>query len=139
MEKNLCLLSLLSTTLSFLLYVLGTVLNYTLAKMTLWPEWPFGQRHFGQRTLGRRDSLASVTLAGETLSRDTFFLLPLGYQRVNKNTLGDHREKCEKNNRQFSEKNYGPPPVEFLFIHWYPKGGKKNWPKWHWLNCLAKG
>ena len=41
-------------------------LNDTLARMILWPEWPFGQRHFGQR-----DSLASVNMAGDTLADDT--------------------------------------------------------------------
>jgi hypothetical protein len=37
------------------------------------------------------DSLAGDTLANETLARVTFwtvFLLPLGYQRVNKNSIG---------------------------------------------------
>jgi hypothetical protein len=61
------------------------------------PEWPLGQRLFGQGHFGRRDTLASVTLAGDTLASDTlarvilwpkFFLLPLGYQRVNKNSRG---------------------------------------------------
>ena len=52
--------------------------NDSLARMTIWPEWPFCQRHFCQRHFGRWDSLASVTLAGDTL----------GYQRVNKNSIG---------------------------------------------------
>ena len=80
--------------------------------ITLWPEWPFGQRQFG-----RRDSLASVTFASDTLARVTlwpetlwpewhfgqFFLLPLGYQRVNKNSIGGTIGKnLKKNNLHFS-------------------------------------
>ena len=91
----------------------------TLAGMTLWPEWPFGQRHFGQRHFGQRDTLASDTLArvtlwpewhfgqSDSLARVTlwpetlwpewhfgqFFLLPLGYQRVNKNLGAQHRQE----------------------------------------------
>merc|ERR1712051_563012 len=54
--------------------------------------------------------------------------------------MGDHREQFEKNNHHFSEKKrsitffkFFPlvPPMEFLFILWYPKGSKKNWPKCH--------
>jgi hypothetical protein len=101
--------------------------------MTLWPEWPFGQRHIGQR-----DSLASVTLAGDTLARVTFwpetlwpewhfgqfFLLSLGYQRMNKKSIGGTIGKnLKKNNHHFSEKKaqiffkFFPmvPPMEFLF------------------------
>merc|ERR1712051_606038 len=54
--------------------------------------------------------------------------------------MGDHREQFEKNNHHFSEKKrsitffkFFPlvPPMEFLFILWYPKGSMKNWPKCH--------
>jgi hypothetical protein len=63
--------------------------------MTLWPEWPFGQRHFGQRDtlvrvtlwpewhFGQSDTLARVTLWSEW-HFGQFFLLPLGYQRHTK-------------------------------------------------------
>ena len=85
--------------------------NDTLARVTFWPEthwpetvWPerqfgqchFGWWHFGQWHFGQSDTLASDTLARVTLWPETlwpewhfgqFFLLPLGYQRVNKNSI----------------------------------------------------
>ena len=85
--------------------------NDTLARVTLWPvtlwpetlwperhfgQWLFGWWHFGQWHFGQSDTLASDTLARVTLWPETlwpewhfgqFFLLPLGYQRVNKNSM----------------------------------------------------
>jgi hypothetical protein len=59
---------------------------------------------------------------------------------VNKNSLGGTIEKnLKKIIISFQKKRvnfffqifpYGPP-IEFLFILWYPKGSKKNWPKCH--------
>ena len=81
----------------------------TLARLTVWPEWPFGQRQFGWRDslasdslarvtfwpewlFGQSDTLARVTLWPETLWPEwhfgQFFLLPLGYQRVKNNSIG---------------------------------------------------
>ena len=67
-------------------------LNYTLARVTLWPEtlWPrhfgqndtlaidtLGQRHFGWRDILASDSLASDTLANVTLARVTLWPVTL--------------------------------------------------------------
>ena len=58
------------------------------------------------------------------------FLLPLGYQRVNTNSIGGTIGKNLKNHH-FSEKkgHLWFHPMELLFFLWYPKGSKKNWPK----------
>ena len=55
-----------------------------------------------------------------------FFLLPLGYQRVNKSSIRAKKRVISL------IKTLMVPTMEFLFILWYTKGRKKNWPKCHW-------
>jgi hypothetical protein len=55
-----------------------------------------------------------------------FFLLPLGYQRVNKSSIRAKKRVIS------IIKTLMVPTMEFLFILWYTKGRKKNWPKFYW-------